>query len=302
MANLFRIVPKMTGYTQDGFSVNTNSQLNETHAIWKLFDREPPTNFENSWFSGNNAPINTTITVTMPKKYCVKEYKLQADSLAGSFKYTTSMPRGWILQGSNNNETWTDLHSVSSEPTWSSSEIREYQVDSLNAYSFYRLYLTEKGVDPNNGRYIIAEFEIWGIDTYKHLIKSSNKIHLLSEGEWVETALLEPLTKLDFETYGMDTLNGITDEKLQELEGEEIEVIAWTDREGEKPKFLVIETDPFSPMERLNQEEEFEIIVWTDAEEEKPASVNSAEEMVDEGKLFKATLEDFIKVTGVEVN
>ena len=43
-----------------------------------------------------------------------------------------------------------------------------------------------------------------------HFIKSNNKIQILSENEWVDTGLIEPLTQENFETYGMNDLRKLT--------------------------------------------------------------------------------------------
>ena len=96
----------------------------------------------------------------------------------------------------------------------------------------------------------------------KHLIKSSNKIQVLIDNVWTDTLLSELLTKSNFETHGMDDISTIPYEKWMELD-DEFEVITWTD-DTTVPKLLEINTDSFSPIEKLNQNG-FEVITWTDS-------------------------------------
>jgi hypothetical protein len=92
------------------------------------------------------------------------------------------------------------------------------------------------------------------------LIKSSNKIQVLSEGNWLDTGLVEPLTKADFEGFGMDDLSLIPSEKWNELD-DEFEVITWTG-DMDSDKFIEITTDAFIPIEKIS-ESDFEVLVWT---------------------------------------
>lgn len=72
----------------------------------------------------------------------------------------------------------------------------------------------------------------------KHLIKSNNIIYYLNEENvWQEIELQEPLTKENFEMYGMNNLDRINDEKLQELYGEEFEIITWTNDPSEEVSY-----------------------------------------------------------------
>lgn len=100
-----------------------------------------------------------------------------------------------------------------------------------------------------------------------HLIKSNNNFYFLNElDEWERIELIEPLTKEDFEQYGMSSLDKVTSDKLQELEGVEFEVITWTDEEGEKISIQL-------------QGQEIE---WSD-----------------EGKLFEIVIDDSKKIKNI---
>lgn len=78
----------------------------------------------------------------------------------------------------------------------------------------------------------------WTPDTWEHeyqlikikyLIKTSNAILTLSDGNWVDTGLSEPLTQEDFEQYGMNDISFIPTDKWNELELNSTEILVWVE-------------------------------------------------------------------------
>jgi len=57
---------------------------------------------------------------------------------------STTMPRDWTFQGSNNNSTWTTLDTQSGI-TWSDNQLRTFSSGNTTAYQYYRLYITANG-------------------------------------------------------------------------------------------------------------------------------------------------------------
>jgi hypothetical protein len=58
-------------------------------------------------------------------------------------------PKNWIVQGSNNGSTWTDLNTQTNQTSWGSGETREFTLDQAymaTAYRYFRL-----NVSANNG-------------------------------------------------------------------------------------------------------------------------------------------------------
>lgn len=51
-------------------------------------------------------------------------------------------PRNWTFQGSNDNSSWTTLHTVTGSITWGSAETRNFTVSSPGIYKYYRLNVT----------------------------------------------------------------------------------------------------------------------------------------------------------------
>ena len=73
----------------------------------------------------------------LDNKKTLKEYSVTP--------YDTSqpgLPKSWKIQGSNDGGTWTDLHEVTDEVSWSSYVPKTYAVTNDIAYAFYRIYVT----------------------------------------------------------------------------------------------------------------------------------------------------------------
>ena len=85
----------------------------------------------------------------------------------------------------------------------------------------------------------------------KSLIKIQDKIQVLSEEEWLDTGLTEPLDKLDFEEWGMDDLSQVPASKWDELD-DEFEIITWTDVDS--PSQIEITVPSFRPLDKLNNQ------------------------------------------------
>lgn len=81
-------------------------------------------------------------------------------------KYTISQPgnlasngpKSWVFQGSNDNSSWTNLHSVTDAPAWAKGEKREYTFNNSNGYQYYRIYMS--ALNAGTGYPLIGEAEM----------------------------------------------------------------------------------------------------------------------------------------------
>lgn len=149
-------------------------------------------------------------------------------------KYTittaTSTPRcpmSWILQGSNDNTTWDNLHIVTNETNWAVNESRDFFIANSSNYQYIRLYITSSVSDAN---YVdIAKLELFeNIEQNKYLVYSDNNMYTFVAGEWV---LLNSITSnpsaTEIQLHGLDDLISIPNEKWDELI-RPIKILAWT--------------------------------------------------------------------------
>ncbi len=59
----------------------------------------------------------------------------------------TRAPKDWVVQGSNDNSTWTTVATITNQTGWSSGEIRTFTCDTVATfYRYFRVYVTA-----NNG-------------------------------------------------------------------------------------------------------------------------------------------------------
>ncbi|CAK7055327.1 discoidin domain-containing protein [Tissierella sp.] len=112
-----------------------------------------------------------------------------------------------------------------------------------------------------------AELRVHGDEVKYSLIKSNSKIYTYIDNDWQEMDLTEPVSKSDFENYGIVDLSIIPREKWNELDNE-FEILTWT-LDG-SPRFINIDTELFSPLEKLNNEDEFEVLAYSEKEFKAP--------------------------------
>ncbi len=78
---------------------------------------------------------------------------------AGQTNGDSDAPREWVLQGSNDEGSWTDLATVSGETGWNSGETRAYSVTTPGTYRYYRL-ADVKAQNPNSNWVRIAKLDL----------------------------------------------------------------------------------------------------------------------------------------------
>jgi hypothetical protein len=184
-------------------------------------------------------------------------------------------------------------------PQVNNLEARYVKINNIGAYA----------AGNNHG---IAELEINGTiinpNNIHYLFESNDNVYTHNGNSFVQ--LFEPLTPILFINEGLEVLN-LPNYELNKLDN--VSILIFTDNqsitqaeihyitEEFNPLWLEVSTQPFKPIDILNKSESFEVLTWTDDKEELPSTQLGIEEVIDNGKLFKTTLEDFISVTAVEV-
>ncbi|MCR8630865.1 hypothetical protein [Paenibacillus radicis (ex Xue et al. 2023)] len=83
----------------------------------------------------------------------VKQYSITASN------FPTSSPKSWSFEGSNDNQNWIVLNSLSNQSMFEMFEKRIYAISNEDMYQFYRINVTENHSD---GWMIIGEVELLG--------------------------------------------------------------------------------------------------------------------------------------------
>lgn len=133
------VIPIMGGYgktTEEGtYKVTCESEYS-ANRVYNLFDRTYSSRYETKdgaltgWIQ---------IELPIPKIANVLRIASRNDSWA------VATPRNYILKGSNDGATWTDLFSITNSQTFSRSELRTHEIKNSAAYKFYRLVVSNPG-------------------------------------------------------------------------------------------------------------------------------------------------------------
>ena len=110
---------------------------------WHVFDKLLG---DSCWCSGSDGP--DWVSYEFDKPYIATKWQIGNYIYSGSPKISRA-----ILQGSNDNSTWTNLDERSRFP--GTTELQTYEINNDTAYKYYRLYLY------NNGYWIdLSEFNV----------------------------------------------------------------------------------------------------------------------------------------------
>jgi len=135
------IVPVMSANSQDGYIVSASSNQSN-YFPYKAFDRV--NNVRNdSWCSSNRLPtVNDPqwIQIQLPTAQICNVMQIAAPF--GQNIDPNCGPSDFVLKGSNDGETWTDIHSETDQ-VYSSTNLKTYTFDNSNAYLYYRLVITK---------------------------------------------------------------------------------------------------------------------------------------------------------------
>lgn len=303
----------MPNYTENLIPIMTSNTVPSGIASASNFltDDPPWEAFDGIFNTGTEVWTTNANVTTGWLAYEFSEPKIISKySIYGKINNPTQSPRNWTFEGSNDGVTWIVLDTRTNQTTWTNNVPNEYEISNTTQYKRYRINITAN----NGSSYLsIAELQMRAIAVkIKHLIKSSNKIQTLLENNWVDTLVSQPLSKVDFETHGIDDLSAIPPYKMEELE-KPYSILTWTDNtdattttlnynyDQYEPKWLEIETDPFKPIDILNKAESFEVLTWTDEGNSAELQASGSLQAIDSGKLFSFELNDFDTITNIEI-
>jgi hypothetical protein len=151
--------------------VTISGPSSSSQRLGEVFDG----NWNNSWrIYKNNLPNNAFVkwTFNNSNSFRVTKYRLSQVT-------NKSHPKAFILYGSNDNTTWTEVDNRSSV-TWSTTqtEIKSYTVQNPGYYSYYRFNITERGNTSANSWVEIREIDLIGSYT---TVQSSKAVSLWND-------------------------------------------------------------------------------------------------------------------------
>lgn len=215
--------PVMTSNTAPS-GVVASSTVTAGFEAYKAFDRKYNRN------SGSNADMWATATggtTTGWIRYdfgsgnskVIQYYSIMGVPTNPSTADTTSGPKSWTLEGSNDASSWTVLNTQTNVPNWNTAETRTYVTTNTTAYRYYRV-----NVSANQGgtSYLcIAEISLYsalqGTTRYRQMpvdsvryIKPGMELEVYRKG--TETKLAD--ITVDSVNNADDTFNFLTSNEV----------------------------------------------------------------------------------------
>nr|WP_154958209.1 discoidin domain-containing protein [Paenibacillus xylanexedens] len=241
------LTPAMTSNRTPTGSVSTNVGGFTPYAA---FDRNENT----SWVTSNNV-----VTGIITYDFIVSKQTVTSYSISMGNSNSTQLlraPKKWTFEGSNDGSTWVILDTQSNQTNWNSNQ-REFLIISPNAYSKYRLNITE-----NNGQNNLQlnELNLYGIFFYKKVLVKHNELFKnFKDGLWENVS---DDSENSFQDYGIDDISAIPESAWSQLAGE-VELCYYTDDPNKTEVSFTIETEPFTLAEEW-EDKEMKIIEYTD--------------------------------------
>lgn len=144
------------------------------------------------WWSTTSGPIWVKVRLTSPKRFV--SYEMVSSDNTGD------APKSWVLEGSNDDNTWTALHTIIDQ-SWGVGEKRTFNFTNSQQYLYYRL----------------------------------NNLYAQRSNNWVQFAelnLIEGVFKLptvdEFKQHGMTDLSVIPESAWNQLESANIKILVLT--------------------------------------------------------------------------
>ena len=132
----------------DGTYTASNSASGST--AWYLFN-------SNSSYIAH--AVGAWTKIALPVRKIVYEYNIYS----GSVNY---YPKGWRLEGSNDNTNWEILDEESAHVAWSGYLDDNLEIDNPKAFLYYRLYITEVNTPSYTSAYI-TRLDLYDLEGYK---------------------------------------------------------------------------------------------------------------------------------------
>jgi hypothetical protein len=162
-------LPPLIAADQDGYEVSANSEADSGHVAVNAFDD----NADTKWATQAGDHLNSWLKIKLPEATAFNAAYLQARSDG----YYYQAPSVFKIQGSNDDETWTDLTYESA--SWTQKEAKIFYWFNETSYLYYRLLIESVQSGTNAG---LAKFSLGTrAKTYRrHLNKYDNVVPVMT--------------------------------------------------------------------------------------------------------------------------
>lgn len=189
-------VPEMEGYNTPEGLVSSSKELAAGYEAWRAFNSS-----SGFWHSGTAGAQWISYRFSEEKRITKYSWKT----------YTaTGAPKDWKFEGWDG-QKWVVLDIRIGEVGWSNQQEKTYEFSNSNSYIEYRFNLTANNGNGNYDPVYIKLFESPSWEVIGNSIASKEL----------------------FDLHGMTDLSLITDEAIQQLQSDQVELLCWTDEVDE---------------------------------------------------------------------
>jgi hypothetical protein len=137
--NLVDKTPTMTAASTPSGVVLASSEANSSNAAWMAFDDLTT----DRWLSLSGSVTNQWLRYDFGSGNAktISHYSITPIATQDT-AYTNRAPKSWIMQGSNDGTSFTDLDTRTNQTTWGVTEKRAYVIATPASYRYYRLYIS----------------------------------------------------------------------------------------------------------------------------------------------------------------
>ncbi|MEQ9916142.1 discoidin domain-containing protein [Pectobacterium aroidearum] len=174
------IVPNMTSDNiPAGYIASASSYNTAAYSAYYSFDGVSETN-QKAWIS-NARPTEQApqwLRIDLPNKLPVSGFAIFSRYI-DSYGNTVASARDFILQGSDDNVDWHDLHKVTNDTRNDTRVIKSFKLDETAVYQHYRLLIT--GVNGIQNFVVIAELKLYPPES-KFIMRYADGFYTIANG------------------------------------------------------------------------------------------------------------------------
>lgn len=161
----------ITSNTGDSYQISSSSSFSNNYLPWKVFNGVAVT-ADGGWFCSNGGDSTPWIQIQFSTPQLINFY-----SFNSTWDSKNQVITEWILQASNDGNTWINLDNVTNQNLNKNNSNYSNDLKNLSYFSYYRIYFPTTNGYPYIGiqnlklNYKIFNYSSEGIDEFGHSIE-----------------------------------------------------------------------------------------------------------------------------------
>lgn len=255
--------PDMTNDTTPSpYVVSASSFSSASNSPYKAFDSNLTTTDGHSWLTESGTSHWLKIDFGIGNEKIIQGFHVHGYKFAGTSPPPTSM----VLEGSNDNSTFTTLYeNIPDSATWNNKIV--YEFDNDEPYRYFRL-----SFKINSTRVMIRDFRLYEYDSQQNLVNLPS----LEENAFINYGI-DKGRKIDFnykfsqrkvvnEDGSFTIMNESFPISLKDELGSTFSIIEYTDNPSQDNSVIKTETESYSVYDHISETPE--VLVYTELNED----------------------------------